>query len=166
MYQYKDYPNIDPKGIDLINERLINPYKEPDEPCYNMLPDKLESMFSDGELENWIINNHENDYSDMDDFLEVIVGEGTTVFDYEKTQKMVGLIETFVKSKQIEHKVKVMNKDFRPEPKTYDECIDMAVDDEDMFQLQEQFLVREYERTHNCKCVKNKDGMWVPENLL
>ena len=42
----------------------------------------------------------------------------------------------------------------------------MAIDDEDMFELQEQFLVREYERTHNCKCVKNKDGMWVPENLL
>ena len=83
MYQYKDYPNIDPKGIDLINERLINPYKEPDEQCYNMLPDKLESMFSDGELEDWICKNHEDDYSDMDDFLEVVVGEGTTVFDYE-----------------------------------------------------------------------------------
>lgn len=162
MYLYKDYPNIDPKGIDLINERLVNPYKEPDESYYNVLPDKLESKFEDGALEDWIIKNHEEDYSDMDDFLEVIVGEGTTYFDYEKTQKMVGLIETFVKSLEIEHKIKVLNKDFRPEPKTYDECIDMAVDDEDMFELQEQFLVREYERTHGVKCVL-KNGMWVPE---
>ena len=54
MYQYKDYPNIDPKGIDLINERLINPYKEPYESCYNMLPDKLFSKFEDGALEDWI----------------------------------------------------------------------------------------------------------------
>lgn len=162
MYLYKDYPNIDPKGIDLINERLVNPYKEPHESCYNMLPDKLGSKFEDGAFEDWIIKNHEEDYSDMDAFLEVIEGEGTTEFDYEKTQKMVGLIETFVKSLEIEHKLKVLNKDFRPEPKTYDECVDMAVDDEDMFELQEQFLVREYEKTHGVKCVL-KNGMWVPE---
>ena len=164
MYSHEDFPNIDSKGIDLINERLVKPYLRTDEICFNDLPSNLTDMFEDGVFEDWIVDNHEDDYEDMDNFLEVLVGKDRwTDFDYEKVQKMVGLIETFVKSKNVEHKLKEMNKDFRGEPKTYDECIDMAVDDEDMFELQEQFLVKEYERTHNCKCVTNKDGMWVPE---
>lgn len=163
MYSYEYLPNVDSKGIDLINERLVKPYLRTDEICFNDLPSNLTDMFEDDVFKDWIVDHHENDYEDMDDFLEMLVGEDHLfVFDYEKVQRMVGLIETFVKSLKVDCKLKEMNKDFRNEPKTYDECIDMAVDDEDMFELQEQFLVREYEKTHGVKCVL-KNGMWVPE---